>query len=222
MTTTDPRTDQDRLEGVKPTWRGWIHFCAFCVTLALSGFVISLASTTWDAICASVFFIGLAAMFGTSALFHLRTWGPVGRRRMRRADHTMIFVAIAGSYTGICGIALSGWTRVLALSIVWAGAILGATFRQIWLDAPKWAIAIPYVVVGWSALLFTPQLFHVLGAAGFFELLAGGLAYTVGAIFYSAKRPNPVPGVFGYHELFHSCTVVGAGFHLAIVWQLLA
>ena len=126
-------------------------------------------------------------------------------------DHSTIFIAIAGSYTAVAGIALSGWARIAVLCIAWGGALVGITVRQVWLDAPKWVIALPYVVVGWAAVWVLPQLWRALGPTGFTLLLAGGLAYSAGAVVYAIKRPNPVPGVLGYHEVFHACTVVGAG-----------
>jgi len=103
------------------------------------------------------------------------------------------------------------------LCIVWAGAVAGIVLRQVWLDAPKGVIALPYVVVGWAAVVVLPQLFRALGGAGFALLLAGGLAYTTGALVYAAKRPNPIPGVLGYHEVFHACTIVGAVLHLVVI-----
>ncbi len=221
MTTTAQPPEVAESQHLKPKMRGWIHFGAFCTILAISGFLLSATTSTAQVLYTTIYLVCIAMMFGTSALFHLKTWGPVGRRRMRRADHAMIFFAIAGSYTAIAGLALDGWRRVAMLSIVWVGGLAGVIVRQVFLDAPKWVIAIPYIVVGWSALLFIPALLHSLGVLGFLGILAGGLAYTTGAIFYAAKRPNLVPGVFGYHELFHSCTVIGAGFHLAVVWSIL-
>ncbi len=211
----------DSNESVKPRLRGWIHFGAFCVTLTLSGFLESATSTTGEALAIAIYVGGLAIMFGTSAMLHLVTWGPKGRQRMRRADHSTIFLGIAGSYTAIGAIGLTGTNLKLLLVLAWGGAIVGITIRQFFIDAPKWANAIPYVVVGWSAMLFVGPLIASLGVLGFLGILLGGLAYTAGAIFYGAKRPNLVPGVFGYHELFHAMTVVGAGIHMAVIWTML-
>jgi hemolysin III len=159
----------------------------------------------------------IVALFGVSAAFHLVHWGPVGRRRMRRADHSTIFFAIAGTYTAVAGLALTGWSRTLVLSLVWVGAAGGIALRQLWLDAPKWAVAVPYVVVGWSALAVVPQLYRALGGAGFGLLLAGGACYTAGAVVYALRRPDPAPAVFGYHEVFHAFTVAGAALHFAVI-----
>jgi hemolysin III len=130
---------------------------------------------------------------------------------MRRADHSAIFIGIAGTSTGVAGLALSGWSQVLILSMAWGGAAVGIILRQVWLDAPQWAVAVPYVVVGWCSLLVAPQFVHNLGWVGFVLMLLAGIAYTSGALIYARKRPNPWPGVFGFHEIFHACTVVGAG-----------
>jgi hemolysin III len=206
----------------KPVLRGVIHQVAFFVSLA-SGLALIIAAPTAGSKAVMVLYAAsISCLFGTSALFHRHTWGTVGRRRMRRADHSMIFLAIAGSYTAVAGIALGGWSRTAVLCIVWAGALFGIALRQLWLDAPKWAIAIPYVTVGWAALVALPQFWRAIGPTGSVLLLLGGLAYSAGAVVYALKRPNPVPGVFGYHEVFHACTVVGAVLQcVAIAWFVL-
>jgi len=205
----------------KPKMRGWIHFVAFCATLAIFGFLESATTTTAQAVAVCIYVVGLTIMFGTSALLHLVNWGPIGRQRMRRADHSTIFLGIAGTYTAIGVVALHGTDLVALLTIAWVGAAIGIVVRQFFIDAPKWANAIPYVIVGWSAMLFVGPLIDNLGVLGFLGILGGGIAYTVGAIFYGAKKPNPIPGVFGHHELFHALTVVGAGLHMAVVWACL-
>ena len=201
----------------KPRMRGVLHEVAAYVAVA-AGFGLVLSAPSTGAVAAlTIYSVAITALFGVSALFHRRTWGPVGRRRMRRADHSTIFVAIAGSYTAVGGLALTGTARTALLATVWGGAALGIALRQLWLDAPKWVVALPYVVVGWSALLVLPPLFHALGVAGSVLLLLGGVAYSAGAIAYATKRPNPVPGVFGYHEVFHACTLVGATLHYVVI-----
>jgi hemolysin III len=141
---------------------------------------------------------------------------------MRRADHSTIFIAIAGSYTAVAGIALSGWPRTTLLCIAWGGAVAGIVLRQAWLDAPKWLIAVPYVVVGWAAVVVLPQLYRALGATGFTLLVAGGLAFTAGAVVYALKRPDPFPSTFGYHEVFHACTIIGVVLQFVVIaWFVL-
>ena len=136
---------------------------------------------------------------------------------MRRADHSAIFVGIAGTSTAVSGLALTGWSQVLMLSLVWGGAIIGIVLRQVWLDAPQWAVAVPYVVVGWCSLIVAPQLVNSLGWGGFVLILIAGLAYTSGALVHARKRPDPWPAVFGFHEVFHACTVVGAGIFACVI-----
>ena len=142
------------------------------------------------------------------------------------ADAQHFAAELSGRYLkerrALAGIALTGWARTAVLCIVWGGALVGIALRQLWLDAPPGVIALPYVVVGWAAVAVLPQLFRALGGAGFTLLLAGGLAYSAGAVVYALKRPDPVPGVFGYHEVFHACTIVGAVLHFVVIaWFVL-
>ena len=215
--------DGDDSEGpAKPKLRGVLHEIAFFVSLVSGAWLVWDAPTTSSKLICLVYACAISLLFGVSALFHRHTWGPAGRRRMRRADHSTIFIAIAGSYTAVAGIALTGWARTTVLVVVWVGAALGITLRQVWLDAPKWVIALPYVVVGWAAVAVLPQLERALGPTGFVLLLIGGLAYSAGAVVYALKKPDPVPGVFGYHEVFHACTIVGAVFHFVVIaWFVL-
>lgn len=210
-------TSEDPDSPAKPKLRGVLHQGAFFVSLVSGAALVWAAPTASSKLLCLIYACSISLLFGVSALFHRRTWGPVGRRRMRRADHSTIFIAIAGSYTAVAGIALTGWARTTVLVVVWVGAAFGITLRQVWLDAPKWVIALPYVVVGWAAVAVLPQLERALGPVGFVLLLAGGLAYSAGAAVYALKKPNPVPGVFGYHEVFHACTIVGAVLHFVVI-----
>lgn len=205
------------VDGPRPLWRGWIHAAALVAIVVGGPLLVARGHGGGDTLALSVYVASIIALFGVSASFHRIMWSEPARRRMRRADHATIFLAIAGTYTAVAGIALRGWARVAVLTVVWVGAAVGIALRQLWLDAPKWAVAIPYVVVGWSALLVVPQLVGALGAGGFALLVLGGLAYTVGAIVYALRRPDPVPTVFGYHEIFHACTVVGAALQFAVI-----
>ena len=221
MTTSDPRVEPlavpEADEVVKPRLRGVFHEVAFFVSLVTGTALVAAAPTVTVGLVMAVYAASISLLFGVSALFHRHTWGPVGRRRMRRLDHSTIFIAIAGSYTPVAVYALSGWARTTVLCLVWGGALIGITVRQVWLDAPKWVIAVPYVVVGWAAVIVLPQLWQSLGSVGFTLLVAGGLAYSAGAVVYAAKRPNPAPGVFGYHEVFHACTIIGAVLHFVCI-----
>jgi hemolysin III len=190
---------------------------SFALFLAAAPVLLVRSPSNGATVAISIYLVSILCLFGVSALFHRVRWSPPARRKMRRLDHSMIFLAIAGSYTAIGGLALGGSNRLLILALVWVGAIVGVTLRQVLLDAPKWVVAVPYVVVGWSALLVLAPLMHALGGWGFTWLMAGGLFYTFGAIAYSAKRPNPVPGIFGYHEVFHAGTLLGAACHYVTI-----
>jgi hemolysin III len=163
------------------------------------------------------YIVGVASMMITSALFHRVNWSPSKRRAWKRADHSTIFLAITGSYLGIAGLTMHGNVRLVLMIIIGSGAAIGIAIRQLALDTPKWVNTLPYLVVGWAALTVMPQIYRGGGALCFSLIVAGGLAYSVGAVFYGAKRPKLSPRVFGYHELFHAFTLLGAGLHF---WAL--
>ncbi|MGH9296686.1 MAG: PAQR family membrane homeostasis protein TrhA [Acidimicrobiales bacterium] len=203
--------------GAKPLLRGWLHAGGLLATLVAGPVLIAQAPTVPSRASLIVYVVSLLGLFGVSTAFHRVAWSLAARRRMRRADHSTIFLAIAGTYTAVAVLALSGAAEIVILSIAWGGAAVGLAVRQLILDAPKWAVAVPYVVVGWAAVAVVPQLGHGLGWPGFAVLLLGGLFYTAGAIVYAKKRPDPRPAVFGYHEIFHSCTVIGATLHFVAI-----
>jgi hemolysin III len=202
----------------KPLLRGWSHVFA-AITLATLGTVIvsTTDATSGDRTWLSLYFLGTLAMFGVSALYHRRRWQPVAHRRMQRLDHSTIFLAIAGAYTPIATTHLYGWFKPAVLGTVWGGAAIGVAMQWLPVQVPRWLFTATYVIVGWSMALALPQLFHGMGPLGFSLVLGGGLAYTGGAVVYGIKRPDPWPRVFGFHEIFHLCTVAGAGLHLAAV-----
>jgi hemolysin III len=212
----DPGPVTDNL-GHRPLLRGWLHLGAVLAWLIGGPFLIAAGPDGASKAALSVYVLAMLGMFGTSALFHRVRWAAPAWRRMRRADHGAIFVGIAGTSTGVAGLALSGWSQALMLSLVWTGAVAGIVLRQVWLDAPQWAVAVPYVVVGWCSLIVAPQLVRSLGWVGFSLMLVAGIAYTAGALVYALKRPDPWPAAFGFHEVFHACTVVGAGIFAYVV-----
>jgi hemolysin III len=164
-----------------------------------------------------IYTAGTLAMFGVSALYHRVCWQPRAHAVMSRLDHSTIFLAIAGAYTPVAAIGLDGWHRTAVLATVWAGAAVGVLLEWLPFTTPRALFTAVYVVVGWSAALALPQLFAGLGGVGFGLVLGGGVAYTLGAVVYATKRPDPWPRVFGFHEVFHAFTVVGAGCHLAAI-----
>jgi len=201
----------------KPLLRGWSHQFAALAMLVVGPLVVLSAPSLKSEICVAVACFSVTAMLTTSALFHRVNWSPPARRRMRRADHSAIFLCIAGSYTAVAGIALPVDDAWIVLSCVWVGAAGGVALRLLWMDAPKWAVALPYLVVGWVAVGAVPELLHHLGGAGFGLLVGGGMLYTLGAVVYALRRPDPWPAVFGYHEIFHACVVAAAATHLVLI-----
>jgi hemolysin III len=157
-------------------------------------------------------------LFGTSALYHRITWKPAAHRIMKRLDHSMIFVFIAGTYTPIAALTLPRDSAIAVLVAVWSGALVGVGLQTCWPSAPRWLSAPCYIALGWVAVFVMPQLLHDAGVAAFVLIVAGGIVYTVGGVVYAVKKPNPVPGVFGFHEVFHLCTLVAASCHYVAVW----
>lgn len=213
----DSTTSQPEAIPPKPLLRGWSHVVAFVVAASIGGVQIGLSPGARARITVIIYVVGLCTMLGVSALYHRLRWGPTALARMRKLDHSTIFLAIAGSYTPIAGLCLHGWARVAVLATVWIGSAIGIAIQWVPLNAPRWAFTAIYAVVGWSALLVMPQLWDGLGALGFSMMLGGGVAYTVGAVVYALKKPDPWPRVFGFHEVFHAFTVVGAGLHIATI-----
>jgi hemolysin III len=205
----------------KPRLRGVLHQWAFVASLV--GGVILVAASREPAarVGSAVFATTVATMFGASALYHRVTWQPVIRRRLRVLDQAGIFSLIAGTYTPFALLVLTGAWRWTILSIAWAGALAAILLKLFWLDAPKWLAAVIAVGLGWIGALAFPQILDA-GVPTATLLLAGGVFYSLGAVVYVVKRPDPVPGVFGYHEVFHALTIVAVGAQYAAVALLAA
>lgn len=202
---------------VKPMLRGWLHAVGAAVLLACAPILI-MRSRTWSQVgWVSFYVVGVDAMMLTSAIFHRVQWSPARRRAWRRADHSAIFLAITGTYLAVAGLTMHGTIRSVFLIVIGTGAVVGIGIRQMALDTPKWVNTLPYLVVGWAAVAVLPQIYRGGGASCFWLVVAGGLAYSIGAVVYGAKRPHLSPRVFGYHELFHAFTLVGAGLHFAAI-----
>jgi hemolysin III len=202
---------------VKPRLRGVLHQYAFVVSLASGTLLVLLAATTRASAAAAVYAAAVSALFGTSALYHRVTWTPPARRRMRRLDHAMIFLLIAGTYTPVGLLVLEGPLATVVLVVVWGGALAGIALELAWARAPRWLGGTVYLALGWVAVVAMPQLFARLGVVGGLLLVAGGLAYSVGAAVYALRRPDPVPAVFGYHEVFHLLVVAGVAAHFLAI-----
>jgi hemolysin III len=202
----------------KPRLRGMLHLVAFPVSL-VSGTVllVAVADEPAERWASLVYALATAVLFGVSALYHRGHWDQRVRARLRRLDHSNIFLMIAGTYTPLCVTLLEGTTQKVVLTVVWVGALAGIAFRVAWLTAPAWLYTPFYVALGWVAIGVMPRLAEEGGAAVAGLLLAGGLAYSVGGVVYALRRPNPVPDVFGYHEVFHTGTIIGFACHYAAV-----
>ncbi len=202
---------------VKPRLRGVFHQYAFFVSLGCGVGLILAASDGKARLAAGIYAGAVSALLGTSALYHRVTWRPRARRWMRRLDHSMIFVLIAGTYTPVALLALRGTLASTILIVLWAGALGGMIFKLAWIDAPKWLFALVYVVLGLVTFAVFGELPAAIGWLGAAGLATGGLLYAIGAVIYTSGRPNPWPRVFGYHEVFHTLVLAAAGLHYAVI-----
>jgi hemolysin III len=193
----------------RPLLRGVLHEVAFFVALVTGALLVAAADGTRERLAAAVFAGSVVACFGASALYHRVTWRPHVRLWMRRVDHAGVYLLIAGTYTPVSLLGLHGEWRPVVLGVVWGGAAAAIVLKFAWVAAPKWLAAAIGLALGWVAVVALPELVRSLSPAAVILLVAGGLAYTAGAIVYARGRPDPVPAVFGYHELFHALTIVG-------------
>ena len=202
----------------KPRLRGVSHQWAFFVSVVLGAALVVSAPAGVPRLAAAVYATSVAALFGASALYHRITWASVAARRwMRRVDHSMIFFLIAGSYTPFALLVLDGTIAAVILVAVWTGAAAGVVLRLLWIDAPKWLVAVTYVLLGWVAVAAFPDLLAELGVTATAMVVGGGILYTLGALVYALKRPDPAPAVFGYHEVFHALVIAAAALQYAVV-----
>jgi hemolysin III len=203
--------------GIRPRLRGVSHQYAFFVSLASGTLLVLLAATTKASVAAAIYAASVSALFGVSALYHRVTWTTAARRRMRRLDHAMIFLLIAGTYTPVGLLVLHGTLATVVLAVVWGGALAGIVLELAWTTAPRWLGGTVYLALGWVAVVAMPQLFARLGMTGGLLLVAGGLVYSAGAAVYALRRPDPVPLVFGYHEVFHLLVIGGVAAHFLAI-----
>jgi hemolysin III len=209
--------DRVDLPDVKPSGRGVSHEVAAFAFPVLGGILVVVADTAAARWAVVVYTVGVTAMYATSAVYHRGDWTPPVRRRMRRLDHSMILVGIAATYTPIAVVGLDDRSARILLGIVWPLAIVGIVVQLFWLHAPRWLVAGLYVVIGWTALAFLPVLWTQLGVITFSLMVLGGVVYSLGAVVYATRKPDPAPTVFGFHEVFH-LLVIAAGllFYAAI------
>ena len=206
---------------VKPLLRGHFHQEGFFFALGACAMLIADAHGTRAVVAALIYTVGLAGLLGISALYHRPTWKPDQRRVMRRLDHSAIYLLIAGTFTPMCLMAMPEASGNKLLLLVWIIALFGIFQAVFWVSAPKWLIAVLYVAMGWMVLPFWATLSNDLGAQNFALILAGGVAYTVGAAIYAVRKPDPIPNIFGYHEIFHLLVMIGAFLQFIVVRRLL-
>ena len=211
-------TSSATLDLTKPRLRGVWHQWAFYVSLVLGAALVAAAPGGQPRLAAAIYAVSVAALFGTSALYHRITWASQAARRwMRRLDHSMIFFLIAGTYTPFALLVLHGDLATVILVVVWAGALAGVLMKLVWIDAPKALVAILYLALGWVAVAAFPTMIDELGITGSALVAVGGLLYTAGALVYAFQRPNPAPKVFGYHEVFHALVILAAALQYAVI-----
>lgn len=192
---------------IKPTWRGWTHAGTFPVAIAAGIVLIALADGAAAKWACAIFMATSVLLFGNSALYHRFNWGPRTKAVLKRIDHANIMLLIAGTYTPIAVLALPPQKGTVLLVLVWTGALVGILFRVFWINAPRWLYVALYLLLGWAAVMYLVDLLEA-NVAMMVLVIIGGLLYTGGAVCYALKKPNPWPGRFGFHEIFHVCTVL--------------
>ncbi|MDQ1564044.1 MAG: hemolysin [Actinomycetota bacterium] len=191
----------------KPTWRGWIHAGTFPLAIVLGIILIVLADGGPAKVSSAIFVLSSLLLFGNSALYHRFNWRPRTKLLLKRIDHANIFLLIAGSYTPITVLALPHPKATVLLSIIWSGAVLGILFRVFFIRAPRWLYVPLYVALGFGSFAYIVDFYNA-NATMMTLILVGGLFYVIGAVVYGVKRPNPLPGKFGFHEIFHTLTLL--------------
>ena len=199
--------EEDAAVEVKPTWRGWIHAGTFPVAIAAGIVLIALAQGAPAKWAGAVFMATSLLLFGNSAVYHRFNWGPRTKAVLKRIDHANILLLIAGTYTPLAVLALPPEKGLVLLIVVWSGTVLGILFRVFWINAPRWLYVALYLALGWAAVMYMVDLVNA-NVAMMVLVCVGGLLYTGGAVIYAMKKPNPWPGRFGFHEIFHVCTVL--------------
>lgn len=205
---------KDAAIDIKPTWRGWIHAGTFPIAIVAGIVLISSTVGTPGKWASAVFMATSMLLFGNSALYHRFDWRPTVKMIFKRIDHANILLLIAGTYTPLAVLALPPQKGLLLLVLVWSGALLGILFRVFWINAPRWLYVALYLLLGWAAVMYMVDLMNA-NFAMMVLVIVGGLLYTGGAVVYAMKKPNPWPGRFGFHEIFHVCTVLAFLCHWA-------
>ncbi|WP_431606656.1 PAQR family membrane homeostasis protein TrhA [Legionella maioricensis] len=205
---------------MKPLARGYIHLAAFFITLCACTILIISSNGAYAVFASVIYSISLIGQYGVSALYHIRMWSRQKYLLLRRIDHAAIFVLIAGTVTPICLLKLKNTSGLQLLSIFWLVAIIGICVTTLWTHVPKWSRSLLYIVMGWIGILYFPEIKSSLDTTNIQLLITGGVTYTLGALIYAFKWPDPFPRVFGYHEVFHVLVVLGSGFHFCLNYNI--
>ena len=203
-----------------PSWRGQLHLYFAIAGVPAFTVLAFLAPSPTATVAMIIYGIGVTGMLGVSAVYHSGRLSESAKAVFKRIDHVTILFAIVGSYTAVTMLALDGTPERVLLIFAWSATVVGAAIRMFWLHAPRWVVSTVYLVVGWSALIEIGPLSTSLNAVDMTLLIVGGGLYTVGAVIYAAKRPNPWPRHFGFHEIFHALVVSAATVHYVLVVRL--
>src|ERR671920_80592 len=204
----------------RPRMRGWLHLFSFFGAIVAGAVLVPLGFVVGAraGVAVAVYCLAICGLFGTSALYHRRRWSPRGWKIMKRLDHSMIFLFIAGTYTPFSLLAVDQPTGYWVLAGVWAGALAGVVLKLSWPTAPRWVGVPLYIGLGWVAVFVLTDILHIAGVTSMVLLAVGGLLYTLGGVAYGIRKPDPWPGTFGYHEVFHALTIVAATCHHIAVY----
>ncbi|RAL20441.1 hemolysin III [Lujinxingia litoralis] len=201
----------------KPRLRGQIHYASAFAALGAGLMLVIFTSGARATLATAIYAASLVNLLATSASYHIPTWSPRARARMRKLDHAAIFILIAGTFTPICLLAMTPEAGTALLTLVWTGAALGTLKEFLWPKAPKFITALICVILGWTSIPAVPRIYQDYGIITVVLMLGGGVAFTLGALAYALKRPNPRPALFGYHEVFHALVVLAAAMHFAMI-----
>lgn len=201
----------------KPVLRGWFHAGAIPLVTAASIVLIVLAGGAGAKWALAIYLACALLLFGNSATYHIGNWSDRTRATLRRIDHSNIYLFVAGTYTPLSVILLNGQSRLTILVLIWGAAVLGVAFSVLWLGAPRWLQAVMYVIMGWAAIWWLPQFWSHGSPAICVLVIAGGVVYSMGALIYARKKPNPSPAWYGFHELFHTFTLIAAACHFTAI-----
>lgn len=205
-----------------PRLRGALHLGMFPVVVTAGAVLVSRAPAWPGRLATAVYAITSALLFGVSAAYHRARCSPRLKAVLHRCDHANIYLIIAGTYTPLSVLGLRGGVRVAVLGVIWLGAAAGVAFSVGWLGAPRWLYTSLYLGLGWTALAVLPQLARGAGGVPLILVLAGGILYSLGGVIYGLRRPDPLPGWFGFHEVFHTCTILGYAAQYAAVWLVVS